>query len=154
MPSPYVRSTVAPTITAGAYSAGDVVGGLLTFDVSGAPEGSLLTRALLVDDDNEKPELTLYLFNASPTSFADNAAFAPVVADLKKLITKVTFATTDYVTVNSNAYALKEDLNDLIPANTGSIYGYLVCTATPTYTATTDIWLALDFLTEPRGRKS
>ena len=154
MPSPYVRSTVAPTITAGAYSAGDVVGGLLTFDVSGAPEGSLLTRALLVDDDNEKPELTLYLFNASPTSFADNAAFAPVVADLKKLITKITFATTDYVTVNSNAYALKEDLNDLIPANTGSIYGYLVCTSTPTYAATSDVWLALDFLTEPRGRKS
>jgi hypothetical protein len=152
MGSPVIRKASAPTITAGAYSAGDVVGGLLTIDVSGAPEGSLITRALLVDDDNEKAEITLYLFNASPTSFADNAAFAPVVADLKTLITKITFATADYVTVNSNAYALKEDLNDLIPANTGSIYGYLVCTATPTYAAASDLWIALDLLVEPRGK--
>ena len=152
MPTPYVRATVAPTITAGAYSAGDVVGGLLTFDVSGAPEGSLLTRALLVDDDNEKPELTLYLFNAAPTTIADADAFAPAVADLKKLITKIVFAVADYVTVNSNAYALKEDLNDLIPANTGYVYGYLVCTATPTYTASSDLWVSLDLLAEPRGK--
>lgn len=152
MPTPYVRIETAPTITAGAYSAADVVGGLLTFSTGGLPEGSILTRALLVDDDNEKAEITLYMFNAAPTSINDNAAFAPLVADLKKLVTKITFAVADYVTVNSNAYALKEDLNDQIPANGGSLYGYLVCTATPTYSATTDLWLALDFLTEPRGR--
>ena len=152
MGAPHVRITKALTISTSAYTAGDVVGGLLTFDVSGAPEGSLITRALLVDDDNEKAELTLYLFNASPTAIDDAAPFAPVVADLKKLITKVTFAVADYVTVNSNAYALKEDLNDMIPANTGSIYGYLVCTATPTYTATSDLWLAIDLLAEPRGK--
>lgn len=152
MGAPHVRITKTLTISRNAYTAGDVVGGLLTFDLSGAPEGSLITRALLVDDDNEKAELTLYLFNAAPTTIADADAFAPAVADLKKLITKIVFAVADYVTVNSNAYALKEDLNDLIPANTGYVYGYLVCTATPTYTASSDLWVSLDLLAEPRGK--
>ncbi len=153
MPTPYIRATVAPTIATSAYTAGDVVGGLLTFDISGMPEGGLITRALLVDDDNEKYELTLYLFNAAPTTIADADPFAPAIADLKKLVTKITFAVADYVTVNSNAYALKEDLNDVVPVTTGRLYGYLVCTSTPTYTAASDLWIALDFLPEPRGRK-
>jgi hypothetical protein len=133
---------------AGAYTANDVVGGLLTFTLGGAIGGGILNSILLVDDDSEGAALDLYLFNAAPTTIADDAAFAPVVADLKKLITKISIVAGDYVTVNGNDFALKETMNHIFSAVNGLIYGYLVCTGTPTYTAATDLYLELRVLTQ------
>lgn len=154
MSTPYVRVAQALTISTDAYAAGDVVGGLLTLDASGIVEGSTLNSVLVVDDDDEKAALYLYLFNAAPTTIADNAAFAPTVADLKKLITRVTVPAASYVTLNGNAYVDVTDIGKVLTGFTGSLYGYLVTQAatTPTYTAATDLWLALDFLPAERGK--
>jgi len=146
-----VRASVTPTITAGAYGALDVVGGMLTFNVSGTPQGGILNRVIVVDDDNEKAVLTLYLFGTKPSTIADNAAFTPAVADLKALFAKVAIAADNYVTLNSNAIAIIDDVNCVLPANNGQIYGYLVCTATPTYTATSDLTITIDVLAEGRN---
>lgn len=130
----------------GAYSANDVVGGLLTFDVANAAGSGCVQAVRLVDDDNENAAMTLYLFNAAPTVFADDAAFAPTVADLKKLIGIVTIAAGNYVTLNGNSVALLQgpsSPNVFFKTATGMIYGYLVCTGTPTYTAATDLHLTL-----------
>lgn len=143
-----VEVTVTPTITAGAYSAGDVVGGLLTFDVSGASGVFSLKSVRIADDDNEKAACHLYLFNSAPTSIADNAAFAPVIADLKKLVADVAVASAVFSTLNGNAVALKEALTAIFTVPAGKLYGYLVCDATPTYTATTDLAIQLTLLTE------
>lgn len=143
-----LQVTVNPTITAGIYSAADVVGGLLTFDV-GSPSGVLLLKSVrIVDDDNEKAACKLWLYNAIPTAFADNEAHAPVVADLKKLVAIVTIAAADFTTINGNAVALEEDLTSMCTTVNGRLYGYLVCDATPTYTATTDLSITLTVLTE------
>lgn len=142
--------TVTPTVTAGAYSAADVVGGLLTFSGAFGPSGvGILNRVRVVDDANQKAVLTLYLFNDAPSTIADNAAFAPVVADLKKLVAKVAIAADDYTELNSNAVALIDDINDTVldAGGKGALYGYLVCTATPTYAATTDVQVQLSILT-------
>src|SRR5574343_384011 len=107
MPSPIV----VPVITAGAYSANDVVGGLLTFQLAPeAPAGvnpaSGFVRVVTIsDDDNEKAALELHLFREAPTVIADNAAFAPTFADLKKRVGSVVIAAGDYVTINSNGHA-------------------------------------------------
>jgi hypothetical protein len=133
----------------GAYSANDVIGGLLTFDVHNAGGGGIVRWARLVDDDNEKAELTLYLFNSSPTAILDDAAFAPVVADLKNYIGKILFQAADYETINSNAVALighgvsTDFLNIDFTTDSGNLFGYLVATATPTYTAVTDLHISL-----------
>ena len=81
----------------------------------------------------------------------DNATFTPAVADLKALFAKVAIAADDYAELNSNAIAIIDDVNCVLPANNGQIYGYLVCTATPTYTATSDLTITLDVLAEGRN---
>lgn len=139
----------ALTVGTDAYTANDVVGGLITFDVSGSSGSGIVRWARVVDDDNEKAELTLYLFDASPTAIADDAAFSPTVADLKNYIGKVLFQAADYETINSNAVAIighgvsTDYLNIDFKTSTGNIYGYLVCTATPTYTAAADLHVTL-----------
>ena len=141
--------TTALTVDTNAYTANDVVGGLLTFNVANAGGGGLIRWASVVDDDNEKAELTLYLFDQAPTAIADDAAFAPAIADLKKYIGKILFEAADYQTINGNAVAMlghgvsTDFLNIDFNTVDGNIYGYLVCTGTPTYTAATDLTLRL-----------
>jgi hypothetical protein len=126
-----------PTITAGAYSANDVIGGLQTIEIN-ASSGGTIRRVNLVDDDSEAAAMTLYFFDQQPSTIADNAAFAPTVADLKKLIGTVDIAAGDYVTVNSNDYVVVNNVN-LDYAISDTIYVYAVVTGTPTYTATSDL---------------
>ena len=136
---------VTPTITAGAYSANDVVGGLITLLVPSLGGGSTLRRVVVIDDDNEKAALNIYVFTAQPSAIADNAAFAPTVADLQKLIAVIPVAAADYTTVNSNAYAIVPDLGIDVALNGGYVYAYVVCTGTPAYTATTDLTFRFGF---------
>ncbi len=143
-----VEATSTPTITAGAYSAGDVVGGRLSFSLQAASGVWLLKSVRIADDDNEKAACKLYLFNSAPTSIADNAAFAPAIADLQALVAIVTVAAADFSTINSNAVALKESLASVFVVPGGTLYGYLVCDATPTYTATTDLAITLLLMSE------
>lgn len=133
--------TVSPTITAGAYSALDVVGGLLTFSLAGFTSNSgLVVSAKVDDDDGENAALVLHLFETLPTTVADNAAFSGVTfANQIGIFSKASFAAADYTAVGANSYNLVTDLNDAFNTTLGNLYGYLVCTATPTYTATTDI---------------
>lgn len=132
---------VTPTITAGAYSAGDVVGGLMTLNVASAGGGGVIKRVIIADGDNEKAAGSIYVFTASPTSFADNAAFAPVIGDFQKLIGVIPVAAGDYVTVNSEAYALIKDLSLEYVCPTGNLFAYFVTATgvTPTYGTTSDL---------------
>lgn len=142
-------ASVAPTITAGAYSAGDVVGGLLTFELRPAPVAGVtpcsgfLRIVSVVDDDNEKAACKLHIFRDQPSSIADNAAFAPTVGDLQKRIGVVEIAAADYTTLNSNAQALVSGIEMEFDSVNGNLYAYLVADATPTYTAVTDLTVAI-----------
>src|SRR5690349_16334679 len=107
--------TQAPTITAGAYSAGDVVGGLLTFAVgSSFAGGNILIRHLTIGDaDNEKAAMDLWFFNAAPTVIADNGAFSTVTdAEIRDTcVFHITVNASDYTTAGSNALGEKKDIN-------------------------------------------
>jgi hypothetical protein len=145
----YQQVTVAPTITAGAYSAGDVIGGVMEIPVNSY--SGIIRQVNVDDDDNEKAEITLYFFNAAPTAILDNAAFAPAIADLKKLVGVLVVATANYTTVNSNAWAAKAAVDieyALAESGVPKLYCYGVVTATPTYTATSD--LQFRFIIEPK----
>jgi hypothetical protein len=142
-----VEATANPK-DAAAYTANDVVGGLLTFTVGGVLGSGVINNVMLVDSDDEKAEIKLYLFDAAPTTIADDAAFAPVAADLQSLIAVITFATGDFASVNSMAYAQKNDLNYIFNADSkNNIYAYAVCTATPTYAADKTLHFQLRILT-------
>ncbi len=71
---------VAPAVTAGAYSAGDIMGGLLTFEVPIAPNGGciLLNELQFAFKVAVTPSLQAVLFNSDPTNTTktDNAAYS------------------------------------------------------------------------------
>lgn len=140
------RIALSPTISAGAYSAGDVVGGLLEFPI---PRNScgFIRGVEITDDDNEKAACKLHLFTSRPTAFADNAAFAPTIDDLKNLFASIAIGAADYVTINGNAKAIVSTNTslDFEVQNFPQVFGYLVCDATPTYTATTDLTIHVRF---------
>ncbi|MDX2163040.1 MAG: hypothetical protein SF162_17115 [bacterium] len=134
---------LTPAITAGAYSAGDVVGGLLVFALHSAGGGGVVRRLVIIDGDNERAAGRLFLFNGPPAAVVDNAPFAPTRADLNKLVGVIAVSAADYTTVNSRAFALIRDLSIEFTAPDGRLYGYFVCDATPVYTTTGDLTLRL-----------
>jgi hypothetical protein len=124
-----------------AYTDGDVVGGLLTFGTLITP-GSILRHLMLTDQGNQGVALDLWLFDAAPTTIADDAAFAPAYADLQKLVAKVAIAGADYSTENSMKWVAKTGLEILLVRPT--LYGYLVCNgSTPTYGAEKLLYIRL-----------
>lgn len=145
-----IRTLNALTVSTSAYTAGDVVGGLLTFEVStenGARSGRVVS-VLLTDDHSQEEQFVLYLFDQAPTTIANDAAYAPTIADLKKIIGTVTVATADWTTINGNDWALlggHEDAEMKIPfvTNDGNVYMYAVATDTPDYNAATDLTITL-----------
>ncbi|GIL09282.1 MAG: hypothetical protein BroJett033_7930 [Chloroflexota bacterium] len=133
--------TKALTVATTAYTANDVVGGLIEIDVASAGGGGVVGQVELVDDANQKEPYILYLFRGAPTLIADDAAFAPTVADLKLLCGAVPITAGHYTTLNSNAWAQTKDLNIWYTTDSGKLYGYLVAQDTPDYAAAEDLTL-------------
>lgn len=141
----YKAITVIPTITLSAYEANDVLGGLLTFTLpSHAAGGGILGNIRINDADAENAAMKLFLFNAKPaTTIADAAAYAITAADQALCFYEWTIAATDWQT-NTDGW-VHDKPNCIFAADT-HIYGYLVPTATPTYTAATDLQITIDVL--------
>lgn len=139
--------SVTPTITAGAYSAGEAVGGKLTFE--GMPEDGLIKSVTIVDLSEQGVELNLALFHADFTGVSDNAAFDISAADAARLIGNVNIPTTAYkdlgglkvATVGSVDLGFK--LTETSTTKRGRIFAQLSTLGTPTYTAVDDITVVL-----------
>lgn len=146
----FKKATVSPTVATSAYSDGDVVGGLLEFDVSDfRVNGGIINQLVMIDEDSQAEPFYLYLFDALPTTIADDAAFAPTIADLQKLCAVISVEAGDYVTINSLDYVIKSDINNVFSSNTGKLYGYLVATGgTPDYTNADTLQLTLYIVSE------
>ncbi len=130
-----------PVVTAGGYSANDVVGGLLTFDIKGSRGAGQLQRILLEDGSNQKPALDVWIFDTAPTGnqlVADNGAFYSVItlATIRSRLAFRQILTTDWTTTNSLAH-VEHQMSPIIPfySTTGNLFVYFVCTGTPTLTA-------------------
>lgn len=149
MPIDIVR--VTPTVTAGAYSANDVVGGTLTF-----PVGSGILRAVtVVDQAKQSGALQLVLFDALPTDIADNGPYDIADADLLKIIGAVHLTDTagaDKFDFSDNKIYMRQGLT--IPLkradSSAAIYGFLIALGTPTFAATTDVQVQLSIEREAR----
>lgn len=123
------------------YGIGDVVGGLLEF----APMGSsgnhlMLTGAqLLIEDDqlrSTEGAYTLYLFNAAPTSIADNAAFDVAAGDRDAYLGSIVLGTPvdigSTLFIELTALTLRKQIK---MGQTSTLYGYLVTQVAYTPTA-------------------
>jgi hypothetical protein len=78
----------SPTVTAGAYSAGDIMGALMTFTVAPAIDQAVLIQEVQFSFKSAvTPSLELILFNADPvgTTKTDNAVYSLATTDVFKV---------------------------------------------------------------------
>ncbi len=140
-----ITITQTPIITAaGAYAAGDNVGGLLTFADAArlVGAGGVIKDVLIIDDAGQDAELELWLFDQIFTPGADNAAWAPTEAELHNLITVISSTDGSYFAGGTPSVVPVEIAKryDCIGVD---LFGRLVTRGTPTYIATDDITVRL-----------
>lgn len=149
--------TIAPVITAGAYSTGDILGTL--FEIPGAAldgSGSTILQSIVVTDKSKQdPSFSLVLFSTKPTgTYTNNAPFDPSIADLLKVTLKLDFGGdfTDFTLaaisqqggLNQQAHSISPD--SLNPGKDGSLWAVLVIQSDSVFVTTSD--LSFKFLFE------
>lgn len=146
-PRPLVaRIQVTPTITAGGYTAGDCVGGLMTItDAARANGGSgmLLSITVLDQTQAQRAPMDLLFFDASVTSAGDNAPVAFSDGDMAHCLGIVQLplynAPWPGTPLNSIAALHGIYLPYALDAGTANLYCQAVLRTGPTYTATSDL---------------
>ena len=141
---------VAPTVTAGAYSAKDAVGGEITFAnaVRASAGTAILNTVTIVDKSQAAAGLELWLFHTTITEAADNAAFDISDAELATCVGVVPISTADYYQIADNEVACVRGVGLEFKCAATSLFGQLKCTGTPTYASTSDLTvvLAIEYL--------
>lgn len=148
-----ITLTSAQTVTASsAYATGNAVGGLITLTsaarvsgASGATGTSGLIESVVVNSKSaQTTQMDLVIFNANPTgtTCTDKTAIAVAAADFDKILGVA--HVTDWTNLGTPSVGQAQNLAMpyALTSNT-TLYGCLVTRATPTFTATTDISVAL-----------
>lgn len=143
---------VFPTVdTAGAYAAGDLIGGKLTFDAIGYGDewGGLIQSLCIADRAKQDANLDIVIFGQDPTgtTFTDQAAFDVADADLLKIIAVVPL--TSYKDFADNSFAGVSGLAvPFLADESNQIYVAVVSRGAPTYVAANDLFLTIGTVRE------
>lgn len=136
----YERVMQALTTTAGAYDASDVIGGLITLQLSKAGWESQFLYVYDAVGDN--PEIDIYVFNEAPTVIADNAPLALAAADIPKLVNA--YAPTFLALVAGTGWIFQPVgagiVGQPIPLIGDTLYVYLTMRNGPLSLTATDSW--------------
>ena len=143
-----IEQSTSPTVTAGAYSAGDVVGGLIKLDFQTAGGWAVLDDIVLVDDADQISSITVHVFNQAPSTIADNAAFAPTEADLKKKVAKVSITSFDTDGADRWGQAAPNITKKQISLPKNALWFYVVDNTGVTLAATDDLYVRVSVLVE------
>lgn len=133
----YVKT---PTITAGAYSAGDILGG--DFTLPGALDNrALFAHVSVFDDAGVKARIDFFIFDAALSgTYTDNAAFAIDAADKANLRGVISVLASDYIDAGSDAVATIDPKRLLLNRVSGGNLGIVpVLPSVATYSATDDL---------------
>ncbi len=137
--------SAVPVVTAGAYSANDAVGQLLSFsDAVRRPGGHAVVRSLTLTDLTVTANvLRLWLFDEQPATIADNAAFDVSDADLFKVVGVIAIPAASYLIATDNQVAMVLNVGLVYTLPGTTLYGQLMCTETPTYASVADLTVTL-----------
>jgi hypothetical protein len=153
--------SVTPVVTASsAYTAGNQVGGLLTFNGALNQLGQAILQSVTISTKSvQTTGFKLYVFTANPTNttWADKTTPSIAAADLPALAGYVTLSTSDSGLGTMSVYELdgiakaiaNADLNTSQVTQTSSgepLYGILVTTGTPTFASTSDLTVTVSTL--------
>ncbi len=143
--NPVSNVAVTPAVSAAAYSAGNVVGGKLTFqNVFGPSFSGELTDILVKSKSVQTTGYVLYLFSQDPTNstWTNKAAPAINAADLPYLLGAYTLGASDSGLGTETTNQLTA-IKSQIFSTSQNLYGILTCVATPTYASTSDITVSV-----------
>jgi len=122
-------------------------GGLLTFEgasrIGGV--GGVIKNMMIIDDAGQDAEMELWLFSATFTAMADNAAWSPSEADLRNLLAIVTTSDGAWFAAGTPSVA-RVEVSQRYDPNDMSIFGQLVTRGTPTFVATDDVTVIIGVL--------
>lgn len=139
--------TSSITTSAGAYSANDQVGSVITlpsvvrYEKSSGIGTAILTSIVVVDQAAQTSAMDIFFFNASPTvASSDNAALNISDAEMtSKCIGYASVSTFSTTSANSVGAATNLNLPVWTAADSSSIYAIIKTTGTPTYGSGTGI---------------
>ena len=141
-----VEVSVTPTVTVGAYTAGDALGGLLTFDgvVRTAGGSGEIVKVVILDNALQSAPIDLVLFDRTFTANADNAPFAATDADLQNCLGFIGVENTDYSEFSNNCVATKASGQQMpfeykLAVGGTALFGQLAIRIGDTYGAVNDI---------------
>ncbi len=135
---------VSPTIAATAYTADDAVGGLLTFpNALLAPHfAGEIVGITVIDRAAQDAALVLQLFDQTFTPTADLDPYNPSDADLANAVANVVIPAANYAGGAGNSLAFVP-LAIPVDGISGSLFGQLFTSGTPTYGVATALTLKL-----------
>lgn len=145
-------NTPALAVTAGAYTAGFAVGGILTLTSAMRKSGGsgVLQSLMMVDHANQKAQMEVLIFDSNPAggTYADHGAAAIGDADIAKLLHRISIAATDWVSLGGTARAIV-DVNAIakpvVASGSANLFMVIITLGTPTFANTTDLEARLGF---------
>lgn len=138
----------ALTLSTAPYSAGDLLGTLLTCAAARvAGQGVVVLHVTATDLGKQDKALDVVFFDSAPSAstFTDNGALDVADADLPKVVGYVNLGTADYCDFNDNAIATKRSVGLAANPTSGTLWYCAVTRGTPTY-GTADVTLRLGLL--------
>ena len=136
--------SVTPTITAGAYTALDIVGAIQTIAnatrVSGEP--TMLQSIVVTDLGKQNVELTIFFFNANPSNgtYTDNIALTIHDTDMAMCVGQVKVLAGNYASASASSVATVSNIGlPLKPAATSLFAIAQASGSAPTYASTSDL---------------
>ena len=142
-----ISITQSQTVTAGAYSANDVVGDLLTFAgaARGTGGGGVIKDVIIIDDAGQDSVMELWLFSETFTAITDNDAFDISQADSRNLVAIISTSNGAWYASGTESVAVIEASQRYDVTGT-SLFGQLVTRGTPTFAATDDVTVIIGLL--------
>lgn len=143
-----VTVQLQPTVTASsAYVANNCVGGRLIFsNILGVQQSGVVQNITIACKTAQTTGYKLYLFtdNPSNTTITDKATPTLNVLDLPKLVDVITLGASD--STLTPTLNVTDNIGRAVVSPTNNLYGILLTTGTPTYTASADLFVTLTVL--------
>ena len=134
-------------VTAGGYSANDVVGAKIVLENAARATGlgGIIKSVVIIDDAGQDDEMELWLFDTDITGITDNAAWALTEAELETCVAVI--STTGGVWRASGTPSVCDiEVSRGYTCTATSLWGHLVCRGTPSFSATDDVTVRVSLI--------
>jgi hypothetical protein len=139
---------VQPTITAGAYSENDAVGGQLDFEnaVGYEKKSGMIQSVTIIDSADVLDRFYLNCFDQDFTEAADNAGVSYAIGDVSHNILNLSVDSADWVDLGGGQVNQVANIGKAIVLDSVTLRCQLQTTSAPTYNTDGDLTVCIDVL--------